>query len=324
MRRFLSYLILLLPLFLGRTVFAQDDRWDRALDRYEDICNQCILLRGAALQGEEISMEELSGLLQQLSSLRADLQDGSGTMSLSQRERFDRIRKRYRSAMGPGSSPHSDKTVLRLARPQLRLPDLHAFPSGGAVLSASARSGLIDNGKGVSPEYPTSGTDPKPGTSFGIIALGGYTFSGSRLSADHLSYGAMLSVCKPRLGAYLKGRSTFSATAADYTCRSDGTSDGGPIWTSGRTRRPFSYFGAGIIWPVFRHAGFYGGAGYGASDVLWEDAGGKWARVEDYSVKGIGGDVGLVFGIGPAQALVGLNCIGIKLLSLEFGIGIRF
>ena len=71
-------------------------------------------------------------------------------------------------------------------------------------------------------------------------------------------------------------------------------------------------------------AGLYAGSGYGAAQTLWEDASGKWATVEDYSVKGICADAGIIFSKNHFQASIGISTITFKKPAIELGLGIRF
>lgn len=84
----LSYILVLVLLFLGTVAYGQGGRLDMALDSYESICDRCILLRERSLKGEQIAPEELTSLLEQVSQLRSTLQKGSRNMSKAQKERF--------------------------------------------------------------------------------------------------------------------------------------------------------------------------------------------------------------------------------------------
>lgn len=81
---------------------AQTD-WDKVLDRYEALCNQCIDLKLRAESGEKVSDAEFSRLIGNLNNLRKLLREDSGSMSPAQRSRFSRIRDRYSNVFGKGS-----------------------------------------------------------------------------------------------------------------------------------------------------------------------------------------------------------------------------
>lgn len=81
---------------------AQTD-WDKVLDRYEALCDQCIDLKLRAESGEKVSGAEFSRLIGNLNNLRKLLREDSGSMSPVQRSRFSRIRDRYSNIFGKGS-----------------------------------------------------------------------------------------------------------------------------------------------------------------------------------------------------------------------------
>lgn len=81
---------------------AQTD-WDKVLDRYEALCNQCIDLKLRAESGEKVSGAEFSRLIGNLNNLRNLLREDSGSMSPAQRSRFSRIRDRYSNVFGKSS-----------------------------------------------------------------------------------------------------------------------------------------------------------------------------------------------------------------------------
>ena len=140
-----------------------------------------------------------------------------------------------------------------------------------------------------------------------------------------LSYGAMATLTGKRIGVYLKGRSNFNGQAeAAYSCLSDGTSGGAPIWTTGKESRAEWSIGAGGIFRISNAFSLYAGSGYGLSETLWEDAAGKWARVDDYSAKGICADAGIIFTISYFQASAEISTISLKNPTLEIGLGVRF
>lgn len=81
---------------------AQTD-WDKVLDKYEALCDQCIDLKLRAESGEKVSGAEFSRLIGNLNNLRKLLREDSGSMSPAQRARFSRIRDRYSNVFGKGS-----------------------------------------------------------------------------------------------------------------------------------------------------------------------------------------------------------------------------
>ena len=108
---------------------AQTD-WDKVLDRYEALCDQCIDLKLRAESGEKVSGAEFSRLIGSLNNLRKLLREDSGSMSPAQRARFGRIRDRYSNVFGNGS------------RTKVRVNADEASGSGsGEVSHAESRTG---------------------------------------------------------------------------------------------------------------------------------------------------------------------------------------
>lgn len=321
MRNLLSFLFLVVCLCSRQPAFAQSNRLDSALDRYEQICDRCIQLRDRSLRGEQISPEELRSLLEQVSSLRATLQEGTVDMTAAQRRRFETIRSKYTAAFLPsaGSSQAARAndisslptvvwrplTVVEAPSSQPELARMNTFTHSGAEVKGIARVPLN--------KYEHSPIQSK----ISLVALAGWM-------PEAMSYGAMVGYTAKRFGAYLKGRSNFVATAFGYGCLSDGTSGGHIIWTTGNESHKAWAAGGGAIVRVAGPLSIYAGTGYGKLSILWEDTAGKWAQVEDLSQQGICADAGLMFSAGMFTALVGVSTIKLKKPTVEVGLGVRF
>ena len=322
-----------MSLTFGTMAWGQSDRWDRALDSYQTICDRCILLREQSLRGDEIPADELRSLLEQVSSLRASLQRGSGSMSKAQKERFERIRSRYVEAFSK-QGYSSDGPALRIARPALDLPRVDWSPQIKAgersrttvgersrtMVGERSRTMVGERSRTTGPSAPLR--DRRDGLrdrskSTGLMAMGSW-------SPNTLSYGAMATLTWGKAGIYAKGRSNFQNKKGEYSCLSDGTSSGKVIWTSGKESHPTWTIGAGGIFRIAGPVSLYAGSGYGSAQTLWEDASGKWATVEDYSAKGICADAGIIFSKNHFRASIGISTIAFKKPALELGLGIRF
>ena len=134
----------------------------------------------------------------------------------------------------------------------------------------------------------------------------------------------MLTVSKGRWGGFLKGSITLTAVRPSYSCLADGTTDTGYIWTSGEEAvKRFSITAGGTFTPL-SFLSVYAGAGYGKHQLLWEDTGGNWARVQDRSTAGVAVDVGVLFTWKHFTALAGISTIGMRHVAGEVGVGVRF
>ena len=125
MSRFFAFILFV---FSCVALYAQDRRWDVALDQYQQICNECIDLRARSAAGESIPVASVAQLLSKLSSLRSTIQDARGQMTPAQRLRFESIRMRYEEVFGsvrPGPLPPVDRPSwlpLLLVEPHLLEP----------------------------------------------------------------------------------------------------------------------------------------------------------------------------------------------------------
>ena len=288
-KRFIAYF---LAFFLCISLYAQG--WDDALDRYEQICDECINLRARAAAGEKVSSSAITSLLGQLSSLRKTLGEAEGKMTPSQVARYDRIRGRYEDAFGErrkrvDAIPYSDPVLFYLPwMPESERP---------------------------SPEPSfTSFQEPVP-LRFGVLV---YT------SIPDLSLGAMATLSKGQWGGFLKGSFSIGVPHATYDCFSDGTTPTGYIWTSGKERINRFSITAGATYAVWPFLSVYAGAGYGARTLLWEDSAGQWASVQDLAAKGLTLDAGIILTFSHFSILAGASTIAFRTLSAEVGLGLLF
>lgn len=138
-----------------------------------------------------------------------------------------------------------------------------------------------------------------------------------------LSYGLMAGWTK-RVGPYVKFRSDFSSPSTTYECKSDGTTGGGNIWTTGNVAKSRMTVTAGAMFRTVKWLYPYVGVGYGSRTLVWEDIDGNWAKVTDNSFTGVSIDAGLIFRFGKVSFSLGANNTQFKYTEFEAGIGIMF
>lgn len=314
-------LLLVLSLFLFHpAAFAQERKWDDALDRYERICAQCIDLRTRAQQGERIPSGSVTELLSQLKALRGTLQEAQGKMSRSQRLRYESIRLRYAElfpetagASDAARTPSMDPAVPSVPREITARAEIMPgyVPEADVSRLMSALEGCI--------------SDPAPPFTWRMLAFTGI---------PDWNVGLMAVCGKGRWGGYLKPSATLHFTRPALSCRSDGTMSSGYIWTTGKERTTRYACTAGATYRPIRWLNVYAGAGYGSRSVLWEDASHRWAQVEDFRVRGLAWDAGVIltppfrrFSVASLPALslmAGVSGIGFISVSLEIGVGLSF
>ena len=127
-----------------------------------------------------------------------------------------------------------------------------------------------------------------------------------------------------RFGPYLSARSSFSNKAADYACKSDGTSDFGFFWANGAASGSRTAFSTGLVCQAFKFLSIYAGAGYADDAVFWEDTSDLWARVEDLSAKGLLTEAGVVVNIGRFNIGSGISLTSFSRPCIIIDAGISF
>ena len=293
MKRFPAYF---LALFLCTALHAQS--WDAALDQYEQISEECIRLRERSLNGEKISGNALVPLLNQLSSLRKTLQATGGNMTPEQKRRFEFIRSRYDSAFG---------TRREIAAIPCMEPD--------PLLSRALSPPVMEIVR-PSPEPVREGRLPQA-FHFHVSAL-------LYVGIPDINPGLMLRLSKGRWGGFIKGSATLAPMRASYSCRADGTTGTGYIWTTGKAATKHFSATAGATYSPLPFLSVYTGAGWGKHQLFWEDTAGQWAVVRDRSLSSVAADAGLVLTWKHWSAMAGASTIGFKTLSAELGAGYRF
>ena len=314
-RGFLRFLPLILLLAFPFHAMAQRNSIDQAIDSYEAICNECISLKELAFAGNAVPYGALSKLLVKLSELRSLLSNSNGQMTRSQRLRMESIRLRYEEAFDQGKDSNAPQSALTDPLPNIT--------HSSVILTSSAFS--ICNYAGL------IGSDRRPHSAPGSISATPITAKPAPFMAIALGefprnyFGLMLAYSPGRIGGYLKGAMSPSVQDYSYDCHSDGmTADGGFIWTSGRERRTGYSVTSGLTFCLSKRLSVYAGGGYGAMNILWEDASGGWARVSDKSCSGISPEAGIILSFGRLRLLAGLSAITMEDTSAQIGIGLAF
>lgn len=351
MRKVLVNILLCFVLSLCGEGFAsaRADGYDKALDKYAYICERCVEMRDRARSGKGVSEESLRSMLEELAALRRTLSGASGRMSAAQLARFEEIKARYRQGM---SSPDSDAVGRSGRRGFVPLPKIGEIPlpvaepvevsstlRGWCASAGSVTGRTIVNGNGVT---STSSVTGKGVTSAGSVTGKGGTSTGSATGRSGAStslevsvladagifptpsYGAAAVVTWNGIGAYAGFRSSFRKNEYSYTCTSDGSTEYGRVWATGKVRQSRSVATAGFAMWVSRRFGFRLGAGLTSYARCWEDVSGQWAKVEDKSFNGLAADGGIFLTFKPFVFSVGVTSDFTGHADLQFGVGVRF
>ena len=349
MRNILGHILLCFALMLClgpmAAAFPQRNDYDLALDKYARICDRCVELRMGVESGQSVSMAELKGLLAELSSLRKTLSNASGKMSVTQTERFEAIKAKYLQSMrtfGRSRIPEPGNLPARTTMRQsfIPLPDVPRLPvaemSGSASELAEASSGgyaVMSLRQAQRPDMQTLRPNPKAGfRNRGATTDETQSVSaGSKIAilADAgifptMSYGVMAVATFNDIGAYVNYRGNFRKNEYSYDCTSDGVTEYGRIWATGKTRESRSVATIGLAMFTSRRFGFRAGAGMTSYTCSWEDVSGQWAKVKDKSFKSPAADAGMFLTFSPLVLSVGCTVDFSGHADLQFGVGICF
>ena len=296
MIRVARYILVICLVMLCCSAYGQrKDARDRALDRYDVICNRLIELRDALRRGETISNQEVSALMTEVRTIRSNLQKSPEGLTSDQIIRFNRIRRRYNYGYELKGLSFSKKVpvVSDISQEAEHIKNSHFYRENQYY-------------------YP-----PKSG----FLAIAQVS------PVPDMSFGASLGFLGKKAGAYLSFTSNFKSRSADIDVLSDGTSSGGTVWVSGRQEKTKMAFTAGGILRVADHVNLLAGAGYGTRKLFWENSGGNWMRVTDCSYSGLALEAGALFTLGWRESFclsAKAGTIAFKYLDFTIGIGYRF
>ena len=134
--------------------------------------------------------------------------------------------------------------------------------------------------------------------------------------------GFLVACHSAHFGGYVSMRGNFSPDDAGYVCRStDGATDFGYLWASGKARYSRLSLSGGAIVRLIPSVDLFTGLGWGRRSLLWEDSSGGWARVEDLSIRGLSAETGLIWQISHLSLCAGVSSIRFRQISFMAGIG---
>lgn len=296
--RYILTLIFLLVPFLVAS--AQDTAsLDAELDRYEVLCGMCMDLRTRINEGESVSRSEAQAFINRFLSMNRTLKEKEAEMTAVQRKRFASIGQWFSTGV----------------KPQLPLPvePVEPFVYNGRIEVLSTNDGPMFPAAVPVVELPdTFGPDKE------IILL-------AEMAVPSMSYGLRAGLMKGRFGGYVSFRSDFRPDDYSYTCRSDGTLEGGGVfWSGGESRSSSLSVNAGLLMKVAPWLSGYVGAGYGRSSYMWQDLNFRWVQVSDISYRGLAAEAGVVLSFNDLVFSAGLSSVSFRTLDFTFGVGISF
>ena len=284
-------------LFVTFLAAGQERNMDERLDMYEDLCGQCMKLKSKVAAGEQVSREEAQSLIDSFLGMNKGLKAQEPEMSEAQRRRFTSIGEWFTT----GVRPEAVAGTIEVNKP---LAD-----SDSLAVTDSSRSMI------------STGTDIRPDVT--EVSKRGDVFLLASMAVPDMSYGLMTGYQHGRWGGYLAFRSNFTSCDTSYSCASDGSlENGSQIWPSGTEKRSNLMVSGGVLAGAAKWLTVYAGAGYGHRTLAWQDIDGNWARVSDWSHKGLTIDAGLLLSWRNLAFSAGLSTLSFKTCTFSLGIGL--
>ena len=302
MKRLVQYIIcIILLLLFGHVSLAQGGGqgggYDGMLDRYEDMCSQCIELRQRAAAGADVPRADVTKMLDDFLSLNRVLKSFEGNMTVVQKKRFAAI-SRWFTVGGD------------LEDTQELLPVLSFILTEFSLIVPKVEMGIIMSS-------PSEQLDLKPSKSKYYLLLS--------MAVPNEAIGVTAGYQYGRYGGYVSFRSNYVFGKTDYLCGVDGEIvGGGKFWGTGEYRRTNLFACVGALVGVYDMFSVYAGAGYGMREMDWQDVDGYWAKVSDWSYKGVAAETGLMFFYKRLAIAAGISTVKFKTASFTCGVGIKF
>ena len=297
-----KYIIAVLSaLFLFASAQAQPSL-DEELKNYADMCSRCMGLRTRIQAGDNVSRDEAEATIDLFLAMNRRLKSRESEMTALQRQRFKDVGEWFTTGIRP-FRPSALPSVVCKAMPVL------------PVYSSDVRLAVPDSRL---PEPVVPGQDAPTDPSYRYIVL-------AEMAVPDLAYGIRAGIMGSRLGGYASFRSNFVGAEAAYECTSDGRlSNGSTMWAGGEERKENLAVTAGLLFNTASWLSIYAGAGYGSRQLFWQDIDGQWARVSDWSAKGLAVESGAIFRWNGLAFSAGVSTVGFRTLSGTFGIGYCF
>lgn len=299
--------------------------WDTVLQKYEALCDACL---------EHRSTKEINALTK---DFNAFLKSPVGKMNDEQKVRFAQIQNRYKGIITVtdlSSEPSEDKGRVIIVDTIRRVEHIQVVDTAFVkevlgeveILQKSSSKDTVVHIIQIS--YPDTPVAEEP-HSLPVQEVreetpkGGLFILANVGIVPDLSYGAMVGTVN-KWGGYVKFRSNYSFPEKVYECNSKGASADGYVWTNGKSAVSRLTLTAGGAFETSRWLTAYAGAGYGFSDLYWQDCEENWVKVSDEAFRGVALDLGLLAHKGSLAFSAGVNWTGFRYLDFELGIGLFF
>lgn len=270
---------------------------DAKLESYDAVCRLCIELKTRMSSGETISKNEAEALINRFVMLNKEIREFVPEMTPAQKIRFEAIGRWFSSGVRPRLLDHHSEV------PTVEIPGLHTC----AECVSEPESLCREHGSREFPSRPDA---------FHAYVL-------PQIMVPDLSGGLMVGMRYFRYGGYLAFISNFRKVSPSYTCMSDGSlENGSSFWPGHGSVRSVMKVTGGFLMQSSPWLSAYAGAGYGYRILVWEDIGGSWAEVSDWSHKGLAVEAGAIFNIKSLAFSAGISTMNFRTASVTIGVGI--
>lgn len=303
MKTLARHILLVIFLVLRVGMLMAQERSDLAeeLSRYEALCEECLDMKARVVGGEKVTRKTVADMLRRFVSMNATLKARRSEMTVEQRRRFDALGVWFSTGEKPAVLSESGLQPISFLMP---VPVMTYVDSPGVVAPTRVYSKTFNRWKFLDKYVLTD------------------------FSCPDISYGAMFGLSSPLWGGYVRTRfrnHISGLPVTTYECELDGTMfSGNKFWPSGRSEVSSIYLAGGILFPVKRWVALYAGAGYGERKLVWEDVGGLWALVSDWSASGIVAETGLLLSWRNLALSAGISTISFRTAAFTCGVGVRF
>ncbi|MBO6169606.1 MAG: hypothetical protein J6O51_06500 [Bacteroidales bacterium] len=282
-------------------------------------------MRKLVTSGESVKASSVTRLIAELNSLRSQLQIASGSMTAAQRRRFQKIKDSYE----PAGQAVTARTRIRAKvyqAPSAPLVTSEPAPAPRTVPEVPALAGIsctasLSEDVLFTPARRGQTKVPEAVVDYNRFAILAIADWGVRPAFGFLG----LYRWSGKTGVYTSFRSNFIGSDASYSVSSSGAINGGGVFWGNSVERYSRWnvtagldvnVGKNGLWSIF------GGAGYGAHHLTWQDDAGNWATVSDYSYEGPAAEAGVMLHYRSLCLMAGACWCG--RLSFTTGLGLSF
>ena len=302
----------------GQPKMRTEPDTDERLTRYELLCKECLDLKSLVSEGRQVSRSHASDMISKFVAMNREIKADSISLNPLQQSRFKMINHWFTTGNRPLAMDH---LPIRRIMPQL---------TGEAVGMKGRHERvrmMILSVPSASQEY--IGEDFH-NTETGHKSMIFYVMADFSLP---VSYGLMAGLKKDRQGygkgidwgGYMRLRSNFIFRKSAYTCLSNGTIDNGYAFLgNGNMQKSDLMVTAGTLAGIAPWLDIYAGAGYGQKILLWQDIEDSWARVSDFTHKGLALEAGLITSWRRLCIGIGVSTVNFRTASLDLSVGVRF